>query len=91
MGVRGGCGLNLLLASLFEPYQKKLSLGYTYDNEGSKQPAYSYRQPCFFQHSRPASVAQLDVRSTGDQEVAGSTPAEVSNILLWRLIMKYFL
>ena len=30
-------------------------------------------------------------RPTGDQEVAGSTPAEVSNILLWRLIMKYFL
>ena len=28
---------------------------------------------------------------TGDQEVAGSTPAEVSNILSWRLIMKYFL
>ena len=30
-------------------------------------------------------------RSTGDQEVAGSTPAEVGNILSWRLIMKYFL
>ena len=30
-------------------------------------------------------------RPTGDQEVAGSTPTEVSNILLWRLIMKYFL
>ena len=28
----------------------------------------------------PASVAQLDVRLTGDQEVAGSTPAKVSNI-----------
>ena len=26
---------------------------------------------------------------TGDQEVAGSTPAE-GNILSWRLIMKYF-
>ena len=25
------------------------------------------------------------------QEVAGSTPAEVVNILSWRLIMKYFL
>ena len=37
----------------------------------------------------PASVAQLDARPTGDQEVAGSTPAEVGNILLWRLIMKY--
>ena len=30
-------------------------------------------------------------RPTGDQEVAGSTPAEVSNIHLWRLIVKYFL
>ena len=39
----------------------------------------------------PASVAQLDARPTGDQVVAGSTPAEVSNILSWRLIMKYFL
>ena len=29
-------------------------------------------------------------RPTGDK-VTGSTPAEVSNILLWRLIMKYFL
>ena len=28
---------------------------------------------------------------TIDQEVAGSTPAEVGNILSWRLIMKYFL
>ena len=27
-------------------------------------------------------------RPTGDQEVAGSTPAEVGNILSWRLIMK---
>ena len=30
-------------------------------------------------------------RPIGDQEVAGSTPAEVGNILAWRLIMKYFL
>ena len=30
-------------------------------------------------------------RLTGDQEIAGSTPAEVGNILSWRLIMKYFL
>ena len=39
----------------------------------------------------PVSVAQLDARPTGDQEVVGSTPAEVGNILSWRLIMKYFL
>ena len=37
-----------------------------------------------------ASVAQLDARPTGDQ-VVGSTPAEVSKILSWRVIMKYFL
>ena len=30
---------------------------------------------------RPASVAQLDARPTGHQKVAGSTPAEVGNIL----------
>ena len=30
-------------------------------------------------------------RPTGDQEVAGSTPAEVGNILSWRLIVKSFL
>ena len=35
-----------------------------------------------------ASVAQLDARPTGDQEVAGSTPAKVGNILSWRLITK---
>ena len=46
----------------------------------------------FLYHAlQPASVAQLDARPTGDQEVAGSTPAEVGNILSWRLIMKYFL
>ena len=37
----------------------------------------------------PTSVAQLD--PTGDQEVAGSTPAKVGNILSLTLIMKYFL
>ena len=37
------------------------------------------------------SVAQLEVHLTGDQEVTGSTPAEVGNILSWRLIVKYFL
>ena len=34
----------------------------------------------------PALVAQLDARPTGDQEVAGSTPAKVGNILSWRNI-----
>ena len=28
----------------------------------------------------PASVAQLDVRRTGDQEVAGSTPACLATV-----------
>ena len=36
----------------------------------------------------PASVAQLDARPTGDQKVAGTTPAVGGNILSWWLIMK---
>ena len=39
----------------------------------------------------PQSMFWTEIRPTGDQEVAGSTPAEVGNILSWRLIMKYFL
>ena len=42
-------------------------------------------------YGEPSLVAQLDVRSTGDQEVAGSIPTEFGNILSWRLITKYFL
>ena len=34
----------------------------------------------------PASVAQLDARSDWRQEVVGSTPAEVGNILSWRFV-----
>ena len=39
------------------------------------------------------SLASLggSVGCAGDQEVAGSTPAEVGSILSWRLIVKYFL
>ena len=40
--------------------------------------------------SRPRWLSWM-CRPTGDKEVAGSTPAEVGNILSWRLIMKYFL
>ena len=40
--------------------------------------------------SRPQWLSWMR-RPTGDQQVAGSTPAEVGNILSWRLIMKYFL
>ena len=46
---------------------------------------------CMQSPSVPASVAQLDARLTGDQEVVGSAPSKVANILSWRLIMKYFL
>ena len=42
-----------------------------------------------FKGRQPATVAQLDARPTGDQEVMGSTPAKVGNILLWRLIIFY--
>ena len=38
-----------------------------------------------------ADLSGLDACPTGDQEVAGLTSAEVCNILLQRLIMKYFL
>ena len=38
----------------------------------------------------PASAAQLDARPTGDQEVAGSTPAEVGNILSRRFDHEIF-
>ena len=41
-------------------------------------------------HCRPRWLILMR-RPTGDQEVVDSTPAEVGNILLWRLIMKYFL
>ena len=41
-------------------------------------------------HLRPWWLSWM-LRPTGDQEVAGSTSAEVGNILSWRLIMKYFL
>ena len=46
---------------------------------------------CTDAHIHPVSVAQLDAHPTGDQEVVGSTPSKVGNILSWRLIMKYFL
>ena len=32
----------------------------------------------------PASVAELDARLTGDQEVTGLTPSKVGNIPSWR-------
>ena len=46
--------------------------------------------PCRILYARPRWLSWMR-RPTGDQEVAGSTPAEVGNILSWRLIMKYFL
>ena len=39
----------------------------------------------------PASVAQLDARPTGDQEVAGSNPVGSATFFREDLIMKYFL
>ena len=47
-------------------------------------------RPTTTKPSRPRWLSWMR-RPTGDQEVAGSTPAEVGNILSWRLIMKYFL
>ena len=37
----------------------------------------------------PALVARLDARPTGDQEVAGSTPAESAMFFCGDLILKY--
>ena len=44
----------------------------------------------YFIWSFSPSVAQLDARPTGDQEIAGSIPRRVGNILCGNLIMKYF-
>ena len=49
-------------------------------NEVLKNDNLGWPWPFLQKKSMPASVAQLDARPTGDQ-VAGSTPAEVSNIL----------
>ena len=53
-----------------------------------KCPKLSYTNLCVL--CRPRWLSWMR-RPTGDQEVAGSTPAEVGNILSWRLIVKYFL
>ena len=45
----------------------------------------------FSLRNKPASVAQLDAHLTCDMEVEGLTPAGSGNLLLWRLIVKYFL
>ena len=39
----------------------------------------------------PALMAQLDARPTGNQEVAGSTPAGSATLFRGDLITKYFL
>ena len=54
---------------------------------------YCYLQPSLLfklELCRPRWLIWMR-RPTGDQAVAGSTPAEVGNILSWRLIPKYFL
>ena len=53
-------------------------------NIGTDRPELMYR------HTQISTIFYMR-RPTADQEVAGSTPAEVGNILSWRLIMKYFL
>ena len=40
--------------------------------------------------SQPRRLSSMHC-PTGDQEVEASTPAEVGNIISWRLIVKYFL
>ena len=43
---------------------------------GSSTLSVTYHRVFYLIYIGPASVAQLDARPTGDQEVAGSTPAE---------------
>ena len=57
----------------------------------SSKPKIYYVHMYIYTTGISALVAQLDVHPTGDQEVVGSTPAKVGNILSWRLIIKYFL
>ena len=45
---------------------------------------------CYYQ-TMPASVAQSDARSTGDQEVRGLISTGCCSILSWRLIVKYII
>ena len=57
------------------------------DNLGK---SFRFSTQWLYVESRPRWLSWMR-HPTGDQEVAGSTPAEVGNILSWRLIMKYFL
>ena len=41
-----------------------------------------FKLKCHAKFAGPASMAQLDVHLTGDQEVAGSTPARSATFLL---------
>ena len=93
------------MASLIYSEKKKYIYIYRWFQKGMNPPQFSVCRRQIFKVSegyvttnknsigvlRPASMAQLDARPTGDQEVAGSIPAGPSNILSWLLIMKYFL
>ena len=69
------------------------------DSDQSVHPRGLFSLRCPFEDASdssdpwlPASVAQLDARPTGDQEVAGSTPAGSAKLFLGDSIMKqYFL
>ena len=52
-----------------------------------------FRKPLLatYTEPQPASVARLDERPTGEQEVAGSTPARSATFVRGDLTMKYFL
>ena len=74
------------------PYQYSRNDGQSFSTEESHKthsPLLCYDLDRQY-NSRPRWLSWMR-RPTGDQEVAGSTPAEVGNILSWRLIMKYFL
>ena len=83
------CSFGDPLPRLFKPFGFVKKHGH--QGAGLIFPIYLYRKlekksSC----CRPRWLSWIR-RPTGDQEVAGSTPAEIGNILSWRLIMKYFL
>ena len=75
------------LSSLLSTDEEKLLV----ETYGQIMPVHTHIHARTYTHMPTSVVAQLNAHPTGDQEVAGSIPDEVGNILSWKLIMKYFL
>ena len=78
-------GINLLFTQTFLTWQSFPSYLYvpcpSWILLHSQHTSHHKKYAC----PKLASVAQLDVRLTGDQEVEGFDPCRVGNILSWRL------